>query len=214
MYIHVCHTNLRIIQYFYCSCLWLDDDTEKLTCSTLLNVSFSLWLRSRASNQSRLCLCLQYLELFLWLTVTCREFCVRVCVFQKYTFLLVQHWHKLVFLSFFCSLCPFWEKKLDCRIFFNYTATCELTFWQLCRTFLVYGDNSLLAPDVFSMQLSNSLLIYCEIFGSGFRCKFALINSFLPLPERTKITWAIHKVNDSQMCKFQKQQKHFNSKNL
>lgn len=47
---------------------------------TFLNVSFSLWLRSRARNQSRLCLCLQYLELFLWLTVTCREFFVCLCL--------------------------------------------------------------------------------------------------------------------------------------
>lgn len=142
---------------------------------------------------------------------------VCACVFSKNIhFCLSSIDINLFFFLSFVLFAPFGRRNWTAEFF---SITQPHVSWHfgncvLCRTFLVYGDNSLLAPDVFSMQLSNSLLIYCEIFGSGFRCKFATINSFLPLPERTKITWAIYKVNDSQMCKFQKQQKHFNSKNL
>lgn len=139
----------------------------------------------RARNQSRLCLCLQYLELFLWLTVTCREF-LCVCLFFKNIHFCLSSIdiNLFFFLSFFCSLCPFGRRRNWTAAFFSITQ--PHVSWHfgncvLCRTFLVYGDYSLLATDVFSMQLSNCLLIYCEIFGSGFRCKCTTINCTTPL---------------------------------
>lgn len=112
----------------------------------------------RARNQSRLCscLCLQFLYLFLWLTVTCRDFFFFLCVsvFQKYTFLLVQRIdiNLFCFLSYipsFCSLCA--ASNWTAKFFFSITQ--PHVSWHfgncvLCRTFLVYGDYSLLVPDV------------------------------------------------------------------
>lgn len=114
------------------------------------------------------------------------SFCVSVSVFFKNIHFCLSSIdiNLFFFLSFFCSLCPFGRRRNWTAAFFSITQ--PHVSWHfgncvLCRTFLVYGDYSLLAHDVFSMQLSNCLLIYCEIFGSGFRCKCTTINCTTPL---------------------------------